>query len=101
MDYLEPLLPVVNSAEGMTPAELTKACDKALLRAAVLDEVLQGKRHEDDFNDLLRSEGWDPDAFWHDAEDSVDAFIQAGIVPDSLEFLDSGLVIPRHHSIGL
>ncbi|MBE9155383.1 hypothetical protein IQ265_00785 [Nodosilinea sp. LEGE 06152] len=96
MDYLEPLLPVVNSAEGMTPAELAKAVDKALLRATVLDEVLQGKRGEDDFNDLLRSEDWDPDEFWIDAEGAVDAFIQAGIVPDSLEFLESGLVIPRH-----
>lgn len=96
MDYLEPLLPVVNSAEGMTPAELTKACDEALLRAVVLDDVLQGKRSEDDLNDLLRGEGWDVDLYWQDAEQAVDNFIHAGIIPDSLEFLDCGLVIPRH-----
>lgn len=96
VDYLEPLLPLVNSDPDMNRSELVQACEDALLRAAVLDDVLQGKRNEDDFNDLLRVDRVDPDDYWRDAEASVDAFIQSGIVPDSLEFLDSGLVIPRH-----
>lgn len=96
MDHLEPLLPIVNAEEGMTHSELEKACEAAFLRARVLDDWLQGKRPEDDFNDLLRAENWDPDAYWEDAQDAVDDFINAGIVPDTLEFLDSGLVIPRN-----
>ncbi|MGB3135403.1 MAG: hypothetical protein WBG38_14425 [Nodosilinea sp.] len=95
-DFLEPLLPVVNSEAGMTASELTTATEASLLRAQVLEDVLRGKRPEDDFNDLLRSERWDPDAYWQTAEANVEAFIQAGIVPESLEFLDCGLVIPRH-----
>lgn len=79
----------------MNQAELIQACEDALLRAAVLDDVLQGKRNEDDFNDLLREDRIDPDLYWQEAEASVNAFIEAGIVPDTLEFLDSGLVIPR------
>lgn len=96
VDYLEPLLPIVNSAEGMTHAELTQATEAALLRATVLEDVLRGDRPEDDFNDLLREERWDVDTYWLDAEESVEGFAKAGIFPDSLEFLDSGLVIPRN-----
>jgi hypothetical protein len=97
MDYLEPLLPIVNSVEGMNHTELTQAVESALVRATVLEEVLRGERPEDDFNDLLRQERWDPDGYWRDAEESVDGFAKAGIFPDSLEFLESGLVIPRNH----
>lgn len=95
LDYLEPLLPTVNFDPDMSREELIGACDAALLRAAVLDDVLQGKRNEDDFNDLLREDRRDPDAYWQEAEAAAEAFIQSGIVPESLEFLESGLVIPR------
>jgi hypothetical protein len=95
-DFLEPLLPIVGSEVGMSRSELTKAVDASLLRAQILEEVLRGQRPEDDFNDLLRSERWDPDAYWQTAEANVEAFINAGIVPEALEFLDCGLVIPRH-----
>ncbi|MFQ4139633.1 hypothetical protein PGN35_025315 [Nodosilinea sp. PGN35] len=95
-DFLEPLLPIVNSDPDMSRAELTQACEDALLRAKVLEDYLRGDRPEDDFNDLLREERWDVDAYWRNAECAVDSFIQAGIVPEALEFLDSGLVIPRY-----
>lgn len=95
-DFLEPLLPIVNSEVGMSASELTRAVEESLLRAQILEEVLRGDRPEDDFNDLLRSEQWDPDAYWQTAEANVEAFIRAGIVPEALEFLDCGLVIPRH-----
>lgn len=95
-DFLEPLLPIVNSDPDMSRAELTQACEDALLRARVLEDFLKGDRPEDDFNDLLREERWDVDLYWQSAELAVDGFINAGIVPDSLEFLDCGLVIPRH-----
>lgn len=95
-DFLEPLLPIVNSEVGMTASEFTKSAEVSILRAQILEEVLRGDRPEDDFNDLLREERWDPDAYWQTAEANVEAFIQAGIVPESLEFLDCGLVIPRH-----
>jgi len=94
-DFLEPLLPIINSDPGMSRAELVKAVEASLLRATVLEDYLKGNRPEDDFNDLLRSENWDPDSYWAIAECNVDAFIAQGIVPDSLEYLDSGLVIPR------
>lgn len=96
VDYLEPLLPVISSAPGMNQAELVQACEDALLRAVVLDDVLQGKRNEDDFNDLLREDRLDPDTYWRNAETAVDLFIDSGVIPDSLEFLDSGLVVPRN-----
>lgn len=80
----------------MSASELAKVVDASLLRAQILEDVLRGHRPEDDFNDLLRSEDWDPDAYWQTAEANVEAFIQAGIVPESLELLDCGLVIPRH-----
>lgn len=96
VDFLDPLLPIVGSEVGMSRSELTKAVEASLLRAQVLEEVLRGDRPEDDFNDLLRSERWDPDAYWQTAEANVEAFIDAGIVPEALEFLDCGLVIPRH-----
>lgn len=95
-DFLEPLLPIVNSEVGMTASELTKAAEDSLLRAKVLEDVLRGNRSEDDFNDLLREERWDVDAYWLEAEQAVDNFINAGIIPEALEFLDCGLVIPRH-----
>lgn len=95
-DFLEPLLPIVNSEVGMSASELTKAVEESLLRVQILEDVLRGERHVDDFNDLLRSEDWDPDAYWQQADTNVEAFIRAGIVPESLELLDSGLVIPRH-----
>ncbi len=97
MDFIEPLLPVVNSEPGMSRAELQQAAIASQLRQKVLEEVLRGDRPEDDFNDLLRSEGWDPDAYWATAESNIDAFISVGIVPNALEFLDSGLVIPRNY----
>ena len=96
-DWIEPLLPVVNSDPDMSRDELTQAAEDSLLRQQVLEEVLTGKRPEDDFNDLLRVERWDPDLFWETAEANVDAFISLGIHPEGLEFLDSGLVIPRHY----
>ena len=95
-DFLEPLLPIVNSDPDMSRSELEQACEDALLRAKVLEDYLRGDRPEDDFNDLLREENWDVDLYWQDANQAVDSFIQAGIHPDSLEFLDCGLVIPRH-----
>lgn len=96
MDWIEPFLPVVNSDPDMNRSELTAAAEASLLRQRVLEDVLLGKRPEDDFNDLLRSERWDPDDFWKTAEANVEAFARAGIVPDALEFLPSGLVIPRN-----
>lgn len=96
VDFLDPLLPIVGSELGMNHSELTQAVEASLLRAQILEEVLRGQRPEDDFNDLLRSERWDVDAYWQTAEANVDALIEAGIVPESLEILDSGLVIPRH-----
>jgi hypothetical protein len=96
VDFIEPLLPAVNSDPDMRSDELAAAAEASLLRQRVLEQVLRGERPEDDFNDLLREERWDPDAYWETAEANVDAFIRAGIVPEALEFLDSGLVIPRH-----
>jgi hypothetical protein len=95
-DFLEPLLPLVHIDPDMSRADMEKACSDALLRASVLEEWLEGKRPEDDFNDLLRMDDGDVDEFWQNADRAVDSFIQAGIVPESLEFLDCGLVIPRH-----
>lgn len=96
VDFLEPILPLVNIDPDMSRADLERACADALQRASVLEEWLIGVRPVDDFNDLLREDGADPDEFWASADRAVDGFIQAGIVPESLEFLPSGLVIPRH-----
>jgi hypothetical protein len=96
VDFLDPLLPVVNSDPDMSRSELAQAAEASRLRQRVLQDYLEGKRPEDDFNDLLREEGWDPDAYWHTAEGNVDAFIRQGLIPEALEFLDCGLVIPRH-----
>lgn len=98
MDWIEPFLPIVQTDPGMNQGELERAATAALQRQKVLEDVLTGKRPEDDFNDLLRMEGWDPDAYWQTAEANVEAFIRAGIVPEALEFLDCGLVIPRREN---
>jgi hypothetical protein len=97
-DWIEPLLPIVNDDPGMSPAELAQAAEASLLRQRVLEEVLRGERPEDDFNDLMREERWDVDGYWETAEANVEAFMRQGIVPESLEFLDSGLVIPRNQT---
>lgn len=96
VDFLDPLLPIVATEPGMNRAEREKVAADSLLRQKVLEGYLRGDNSEDDFNDLLREQRWDPDAYWATAEANVDAFISQGIVPEALEFLDSGLVIPRH-----
>jgi hypothetical protein len=96
VDFLDPLLPIVATEQGMTRDERAQAAADSLLRQKVLEGYLRGENSEDDFNDLLREQRWDPDSFWQTAEANVNAFINAGIVPEALEFLDSGLVIPRH-----
>lgn len=96
MDWIEPLLPIVATDPDMSREERARAAENSLLRQQVLEEVLRGERPVDDFNDLLRSERWDVDEYWETAEANVDAFIRAGVIPEALEFLPSGLVIPRH-----
>jgi folate-binding Fe-S cluster repair protein YgfZ len=96
VDWIEPLLPVVNSDPDMRVDELAAAARASTLRQKVLEEVLRGERPEDDFNDLLRAERWDVDDYWAAALENVEAFIRQGIIPEALEFSSSGLVIPRH-----
>lgn len=96
MDWIEPLLPLVDSDREMRPDERAAAARESLEFQGVLEDVMFARRPEDDLNDFLRLRGLDPDAYWQDVESDIDAVIRAGLVPDALEYSPSGLVVPRY-----
>lgn len=96
MDFIEPLLLPVQTTVDHSRTDLEQAAEESLFRQRILEGFLKGEYTENDVNDTLRMAGVEPAEFWEVAIANIDFVIATGIVPENLEFLDSGLVIPRH-----
>lgn len=96
MDWLEPFIPCIDIEQGMRKDEIEVAAEESLTFQRMLTDVFFGRRPEDDLHDLMRLYGWEPQEYWSVAEANMDAVIRQKLIPDTLEYSPSGLVIPRY-----
>lgn len=95
-DYLEPFLITPPNEDGMTQQETIDTISVVAEFHSTVDHWLRTGEDRDCIDDRLREMSIEPDEYWEDVETSINTFANWGIRPDKLEFLESGLVIPRY-----